>query len=61
MDVDEIKANLIRMRKYVIFHQLGIGECVAWNRLKEAFGVGKKDEDDWAWLANYEKLQALKT
>ena len=60
MDVDEIKANLIMMRKYIIFHQIGIGECCAWNRLKEAFGVGQTtDEDDWAWLANYEQNKII--
>ena len=62
MDVDEIKANLIMMRKYIIFHQIGIGECCAWNRLKEAFGVGQTtDEADWAWLDAYEKLQESKS
>ncbi len=60
VDVDEIRANLIKMRKYIIFHQIGIGECCAWNRLKEAFGVGQTtDEADWAWLDAYEKLQAM--
>jgi hypothetical protein len=61
LDAEEIKANLIKMRKYLIFHQIGIGECCAWNRLKEAFGVGQTtDEADWAWLDAYEKLQELK-
>lgn len=56
MDRDEIKAELIRMRKYVIFHGVGIGECCAWNRLKDEFEVGQTtQEDDERWLAWYEK------
>lgn len=56
---DEIKAELIRMRKYVRHHQFGIGECVAWNKLKRMFGVGYLDQEDWDWLSAYEKKHGV--
>ena len=54
MNEDAIKAELIRMRKYVIHKGIPIGECVAWNKLKKMFGVGIRDQDDWDWLKEYE-------
>jgi hypothetical protein len=62
IDHDAIKAELIRMRKYVIFHGIRLGECVAWNKLKKMFGVGNRDQEDVDWLAAYTKAepQAMK-
>lgn len=37
---EAVKANLIEMRRYVLHHGVLLGECVAWNKLKEMFGVG---------------------
>jgi hypothetical protein len=51
---DAIKADLIRMRQYVMRKGLGIGECVAWCKIKERFGVGIRDADDERWLDEYE-------
>lgn len=51
---DEIKAELIRMRQYVMRKGLGIGECVAWCKIKERFGIGIRDADDEQWLKDYE-------
>lgn len=52
---DEVKALIIQIRKYAIGHDLAIGECVAWDRLKKKFGAGQSsNEADWAWLARYE-------
>jgi hypothetical protein len=51
---DEIKAELIRMRQYVMRKGLGIGECVAWCKIKERFGIGIRDADDEQWLQDYE-------
>lgn len=51
---DATKALLIKMRRYIMQHDLQIGECVAWNRLKQRFGVGQSStEADEAWLAAY--------
>lgn len=47
---DEIKALLIEMRRYFISHNCPTGECVAWNGLKGRFGVGRRDEEDEAWM-----------
>jgi hypothetical protein len=55
---DEIKADLIRMRQYVMRKGLGIGECVAWCRIKERFGIGIRDADDEQWLKDYESRQS---
>lgn len=55
---DRIKADLIRMRKYVMYHNVGIGECVAWNRLKKEFGIGNDSAEDDAWLKAYESRMA---
>lgn len=30
---------LAEMKRYILFHGLLMGECVAWNALKEAYGV----------------------
>lgn len=35
----EVRALLIEMRRYVIYHGILIGECVAWNKLKDLFGI----------------------
>lgn len=37
---DEVRALLIDVRRYVTYHGHLIGECVAWGKLKAAFGVG---------------------
>ena len=59
MDRDEIRADLIRMRKYILHHGVMINECSAWNRLKKEFGVGQStNEDDELWLNDYEKTKA---
>lgn len=57
-DRDEIKAELIRMRQYVMRKGLGIGECVAWCKIKERFCVGIRDADDEQWLKNYESRKS---
>lgn len=54
VEQDEIKAELIRMRQYVMRKGLGIGECVAWCKIKERFGIGIRDADDEQWLQDYE-------
>ncbi len=36
----ETRQLIIEMRKYVIFHGHLIGECVAWNKLKEMYKIG---------------------
>lgn len=54
MDRDEIKAHLIVMRQWIVRKGLLTGECIAWSRLKEEFGVGKDDTADTAWLRQYE-------
>ena len=56
---DRIKAELIRLRRYVMFHGNGIGECVAWVNLKRTFGVGNKDQEDWDWLCEYESREVI--
>ena len=55
---NEIKAELIRMRQYVMRKGLGIGECVAWCKIKERFGVGIRDADDEQWLKDYESRKS---
>lgn len=55
MDRNDIKANLIRMRKYFIRVGAGVGECAAWCQLKQEFGVGVSEEADDHWLAEYER------
>lgn len=57
-DGNEIKAELIRMRQYVMRKGLGIGECVAWCRIKERFGIGIRDADDEQWLNDYESRES---
>lgn len=47
---EEIKALLITMRRYIIRHDVQIGECVAWNDLKQQFGIGQSTEADEQWL-----------
>lgn len=37
---EETRRLLIEMRKYIVYHGLLIGECVAWNKLKELYGIG---------------------
>jgi hypothetical protein len=34
---------------------IGIGECVAWCKIKKFYGVGRSDKEDFDWLAEYEK------
>lgn len=54
---DSIKAELIRMRKYVIHHGVPIGECVAWSKLKAMFEVGIIGENDDKWLSEYDEYE----
>jgi|HubBroStandDraft_4_1064222.scaffolds.fasta_scaffold00070_22 hypothetical protein len=42
---DETRRLLIEMRKYVVFHNLLIGECVAWRKLKEMYGITNEGLD----------------
>lgn len=56
---DEVKALLIEMRQYVVYHGLLIGECAAWNRLKEMHGLGVDWDQEDAWLANYRRRQVM--
>lgn len=57
---NEIKAELIRMRKYIMHHGVPIGDCVAWNKLKKMFEIGICKEDDLAWLKTYEEGKEAK-
>jgi hypothetical protein len=50
---DEARALLIEMREYVFHHGILIGECVAWDRLKEMHGVGLDRDADLAWVREY--------
>lgn len=52
---DAIKAELIRMRIYVMNKGIPIGDCVAWMKLKAMFDVGILDQSDWDWLEKYNK------
>jgi hypothetical protein len=45
------------MRQYVIHHGHLIGECVAWNKLKELYGVGLDQDADEAWLRAYRQAK----
>lgn len=56
---NRVKALLIQMRKYIMRHGLLIGECVAWNELKQLFDVGQRHEVDDAWLKEYEARPLL--
>ena len=38
---DDVRALVIEIRRYVIAHDLLLGECVAWDRLKKLVGVGQ--------------------
>lgn len=55
MDREEIKAHLIAMRQWIVRKGLLTGECVAWTRLKEEFGVGQSDQADAEWMRDYER------
>lgn len=35
----EVRDFLIDMKRYILHHQIPIGECVAWNKLKAAYDV----------------------
>lgn len=37
----ELRELVLDIRRYVIYHELPIGECVAWNKLKQMTGVGQ--------------------
>lgn len=50
---DDVKALLIETRQYIVYHDLLIGECVAWRRLKELAGIGEDSDKDNAWLKQY--------
>jgi hypothetical protein len=52
-EVAEIKALVTEMRKYIIYHGLLIGECVAWNKLKSLFGVGEEPAEMQVGPATY--------
>jgi hypothetical protein len=52
---EAIKAEVIRMRSYVMRKSIGIGECVAWNRIKDYYGAGRCDIEDFTWLQEYEQ------
>ncbi len=36
---DETRRLLIEMRRYVVYHGILIGECVAWGKLKTLYGI----------------------
>lgn len=40
-DFEELRQLVIDVRKYVISHGLLLGECVAWDKLKQLTGVGQ--------------------
>lgn len=47
---DEIKALLIEMRQYMIEHDVMMGECVAWSKLKKMVGIGIDQRQELEWL-----------
>lgn len=56
---DLVKALLIKMRRYIISHDLLMGECVAWMHLKAKFCVGQSSNTaDEQWLYEYERRKA---
>lgn len=57
IDVNAAKAEMIRMRKYVMIRSIPIGDCVAWNKLKKVFGMGNREQDDRDWLEAYESKE----
>jgi hypothetical protein len=50
----EIKALLILMREYIIEHEMQMGECVAWNKLKRMAGIGADRRSDLEWLVAHD-------
>lgn len=54
-DYDRIKAEVIRMRDYAMRKGIPIGDCVAWSRIKDYYGTGRRDEEDFDWLEEYER------
>jgi len=40
----DVQKLLLDMKRYVMHHGLLLGECVAWNKLKGAFGVDEAYE-----------------
>lgn len=53
-DYDRIKAEVIRMRDYAMRKSIPIGECVAWCAIKEHYGTGRSDQEDFDWLEKYD-------
>lgn len=53
-DYDRMKAEVIRTRIYAMRKGAGIGECVAWAKIKEHYGAGRSDQEDVDWLKEYE-------
>ena len=53
-DHDRMKAEVIRTRIYAIRKGIGIGESVAWAKIKEHYGAGRSDQKDVDWLKEYE-------
>jgi hypothetical protein len=53
-DYDKIKAEVIRMRDYAMRKSVPIGECVAWCAIKEHYGTGRCDQEDFDWLKEYD-------
>lgn len=48
----ELAALVAGIRMYVIGHDLAIGECAAWNEIKDRLGVGiSTDADRARWQA----------
>lgn len=50
---DMTKALLIKMRRYIVAHDLLIGECVAWMELKRRYGIGTSTEQDEQWMREH--------
>ena len=53
-DYDRMKAEVIRTRIYAMRKGIGIGESVAWAKIKEHYGAGRSDQEDVDWLKEYE-------
>lgn len=56
-EYESIRAQIIRMREYILSHDMLMGECLAWNELKQQFGVGKDREVEKQWLEDRQRKQ----
>lgn len=57
-EADEIRALVIEMRRYMLRHDINMGECVAWNKLKHRFLVAESStgwQDDLRWLEQHRR------